>query len=179
VAEEGFNRQKAENEIRDEFQCPEDWGRVFRVESPALFEPLEILWRTILIENVRGDEAFYAGPDFLLSLLSNESDSELRAIQANISLWKETCRDLFRSKIRRFTELRYASRQVYEKHLPPPGPPRDRAWIENVPPILRQPNRPAANRAMSIDGGRPATRSATILPFIGAAVIPTWPWPKA
>ena len=31
---------------------------------------------------------------------------------------------------------------------------------------------------MSIDGGRPATRSATIFPVIGAALIPTWPWPK-
>src|SRR5215470_3143952 len=39
--------------------------------------------------------------------------------------------------------------------------------------------RPAANGAMSIEGGRPATRSATILPVIGAAVMPTWPWPKA
>ena len=39
--------------------------------------------------------------------------------------------------------------------------------------------RPAANGEMSIGAGRPATRSATILPVIGAEVMPTWPWPKA
>ena len=42
-----------------------------------------------------------------------------------------------------------------------------------------QANRPGANGAMSIGAGRPATRSATIRPVIGAAVMPIWPWPKA
>jgi hypothetical protein len=44
---------------------------------------------------------------------------------------------------------------------------------------LPQPKRPGANAEMSIAGRRPAMRSATIFPVIGAAVIPTWPWPKA
>src|SRR5439155_5370209 len=42
-----------------------------------------------------------------------------------------------------------------------------------------QANRVAANGPMSIDAGRPESRSATILPVIGAAVMPTWPCPKA
>jgi hypothetical protein len=42
-----------------------------------------------------------------------------------------------------------------------------------------QAKRAGANGAISIEAGRPATRSATTLPVIGAAVMPTWPWPKA
>src|SRR6516164_6903061 len=53
-----------------------------------------------------------------------------------------------------------------------------RIFVDKTGPALGQPNRPVANGAMSIDGGRPATRSATIFPVIGAALIPTWPWPK-
>ena len=49
---------------------------------------------------------------------------------ANIELWKKACHDEFRSKLRRFTDLRHAAREDYAKHLPPPGRPRDPAWIE-------------------------------------------------
>jgi hypothetical protein len=125
-----FNRNNAEREIREALQCPIDWGEVFRVESPASFDPLDDLWHKLLSQHVRGDESLFVGPDFLLSFLSDESDDELRAMLANVSLWKKSCHDEFRSKLRRFTELRHASRDDYAKHLPPRGRPRDPAWID-------------------------------------------------
>jgi hypothetical protein len=125
-----FNRQNAETEIREALHCPADWRKVFRLEGEAFFEPLETLWHDLLRENVRGDESNYVGSDFLLLDLSEESDSELRAMQINANMWKDTCRNQFLTAIRRFTEIRYASRKEYAKHLPPPGPPRTARWIE-------------------------------------------------
>ena len=125
-----FNRQNAEREIREALRCPAEWGKVFRLEGEAFFEPFEILWHEILNQNVRGDEAYYVGPDFWLRELSEESDSDLRAMQINANLWRDTCRDQFLAAIRRFTDIRYPSRKEHAKHLPPPGPPRSTSWIE-------------------------------------------------
>jgi hypothetical protein len=126
-----FGRTQAVQEIREAMLCPVDWATVFRVGSPALFEPLEALWYTILAEHVRGDESEYVGRDYWLATLPNESDAELRAMLHNVRLWKEGARNQYLAAVRRFTDIRYASRQEYGKHLPPPGPRLDRQWIEN------------------------------------------------
>jgi len=126
-----FNRKQAEREIRKAMLCPVDWATVFRVGGPALFEPLEALWYAILAEHVRGDEAEYVGPDYWLATLSHESDADLRAMQVNVHLWTESARKQFLVAVRRFTDIRYASRQQYGKHLPPPGPFPGRRWIED------------------------------------------------
>lgn len=125
-----FNRVRAEQDIREAMLCPVDWAAVFRVGAPALFEPLEVLWHTVLTENVRGDESAYVGSDCWLADLSEESDAELRAMQLNVHLWKEVARNQFLAAVRRFTALRYASRQKYGKHLPPPGSWPGARWIE-------------------------------------------------
>jgi hypothetical protein len=117
-----FSRSRAEQDIREAMLCPVDWAAVFRVEAPAVFEPLQALWHEILKENARGDEARYVSSDHWLASLSEESDAGLQAMQLNVDIWKETAHNRFLSAIRRFTALRYASRQVYGKHLPPPGP---------------------------------------------------------
>jgi hypothetical protein len=64
--------------------------------------------------------------------------------------------------------------------------PSDRGYIDGIASLLAMTaefttyrNLAAANGAMSIGAGRPETRSATIFPVIGAAVIPTWPCPNA
>ena len=125
-----FNRVLAEQEIREAIVCPADWATVFRVEGPAIFEPLQGLWQAILEENVRGDEAESLGPDYWLDGLLKEPDGELRAMQLNVRLWKDAARDRFLTAARRFTDLRFASRQDYGKHFPPPGPWRGARWIE-------------------------------------------------
>jgi hypothetical protein len=127
---ESFNRLSAVKEIREALECPADWAKVFRVQDPAYFEPLETLWYEILHLNVRGDEAHYIGPDWVRFDLSDEPDSELRAMQINVREWKDICRQQFLAAIRRFTDLRYTSPRDYGKHLPPPGPPREANWIE-------------------------------------------------
>jgi hypothetical protein len=124
-----FNRYNAEREIREALKCPANWAEVFRLDDEAFFEPLDTLWRELLRKNVRGDEVYHIGLHGWVSELSEESDSELRAMQININMWKGTCHNQFLSAIRRFTELRYASRKEYTKHLPPPGSPRDAGWI--------------------------------------------------
>jgi hypothetical protein len=125
---ESFNHLSAVKEIREALECPADWAKVFRVQHPAYFEPL--VWYEILHQNVRGDEADYIGPDWVRFDLPDEPDSELRAMQINVREWKDICRQQFLAAIRRFTDLRYASRRDYGKHLPPPGPPREANWIE-------------------------------------------------
>jgi hypothetical protein len=127
---QNFNRRDAERQIREALQCPADWAKVFRLNEEALFEPLNTFWIELLHQNVRGDESGYVGNDFLLPFLSDKSDSDLRAMQINVNTWKDTCRSQFLAAIRRFTDIRYASRKEYAKHLPPPGPPRDASWIE-------------------------------------------------
>ena len=61
-----FSRQNAEREIREALECPIDWGKVFRVQSPASFDPLDTLWRELLSRHVRGDESLFVGPDFFV-----------------------------------------------------------------------------------------------------------------
>jgi hypothetical protein len=62
---ETFNRSSTVKEIREALECPADWTKVFRVQDPAYFEPLETRWYEILRLNVRGDEADYIGPDWV------------------------------------------------------------------------------------------------------------------
>jgi hypothetical protein len=126
-----FSRTQAIREIREAMHCPVDWATAFRVGGPALFEPLEDLWYAILAKHVRGDESEYAGRDSWLATLSNESDAELRAMQHNVRLWRESARNQFLAAVRRFTDVRYASHQEYGKHFPPPGPWPGRQWIED------------------------------------------------
>jgi hypothetical protein len=49
----------------------------------------------------------------------------------NVRLWKEGARNQYLAAVRRFTDIRYASRLEYGKHVPPPGPWPERQWIEN------------------------------------------------
>jgi hypothetical protein len=128
---EEFCRTQAEREIREAMRCPVDWTIVFRIEDPAAFEPLEARWYAILAEHVRGDESEYVGPDYWLATLSDAPDAELQAIQHNVNLWKEGARNQFLAAVRRFTDVRYASRREYGKHLPPLGPSPGRQWIED------------------------------------------------
>jgi len=127
---EEFNRTQVEREIREAMLCPVDWASVFRVEAPAVFEPLEAPWYAVLAEHVRGNESGYAGADYWLATLSGESDAELLAMYHNVHLWKEAGRSQFLAAVHRFTDLRYASRQEYRKHLPPVGSWPGRRWIE-------------------------------------------------
>jgi len=66
----------------------------------------------------------------MFSDLSGRSDSDLRAMQINVAAWRHTCRSLFLLRTRRFTHVKYASRQDYPKHRPPPGSARAARWIE-------------------------------------------------
>lgn len=125
-----FNRLSAIKEIREALECPADWAKVFRLGDPSYFEPLETLWYEIIRLKVKGDEAHYIGPDHVRLLLPKQSDSDLRAMQINVREWKDVCRQQFLAAIRRFTDLRYASRKEYGKHLPPSGRPREPSWIE-------------------------------------------------
>jgi hypothetical protein len=127
---ESYNRLSALKEIQEALRCPADWAKVFQVQGPAYFEPLEALWYEILRQNVRGDEAHYIGPDYVRFDLPDAPDSELRAIQINVREWRNICLQEFLAAIRRFTDLRYASRRDYGKHLPPSGPQRKPDWIE-------------------------------------------------
>jgi hypothetical protein len=57
----------------------------------------------------------------MLFELDQECDEELRSYQLNVHEWTEAARGEFCAKLRRFTDLRYASRDEYGKHLPPLG----------------------------------------------------------
>jgi hypothetical protein len=113
-----FNRGVAEAEVRGALACPIDWGQVFQVEDRPYFHPLERLWERIVEAAAVDDEAEFFGPIFQLSELS---DDELRALQFNVRTWRERANEDYLMRTRRFWSLRYAPREDYGKHLPPPG----------------------------------------------------------
>jgi hypothetical protein len=114
-----YNRVEAIAEIKDALCCPLSWSEVFKIDADASFEPLDLLWEEILETHVKGSEGEYSG--FMLFELDQESDEELRSCQLNVHKWREAARGDFCTRLRRFTDLRYASRDEYGKHLPPPG----------------------------------------------------------
>jgi hypothetical protein len=114
-----YNRIEAIAEIKDALRCPISWSGVFKIDADASFEPLDLLWKETVGARVIGSEGEY--PDFMFFELDGESDEELRSFQLNVREWRGACQDEFRAKLRRFTDLRYASRDEYGKHLPPLG----------------------------------------------------------
>src|SRR5258706_2885873 len=87
-----FDRKHAESEIRSALVCPIRWAAVFQIEEArAYFHPLERLWFRIVEDNAVDDEAtLLSDADFspLESLLSEESEESLRAMQQNVRTWK-------------------------------------------------------------------------------------------
>jgi hypothetical protein len=116
-----YNRVKAIGDIKKALICPLSWCEVFRIDADASFEPLDLLWQETLEAHVRGAESQYVGAECMLFELDTEEDDELQALWTNVRLWRESARNEFCAKLRRFTDLRYASREEYGKHLPPLG----------------------------------------------------------
>jgi hypothetical protein len=126
-----FNRVEAIKDIEDASRLTVSIADIFRIDTDSYFEPLEYLWQQILHAHVRGAESRFVGAEFLFFELSEEPDDELRALYINVRLWRDAARSEFLSRVRRFTDLRYASREDYSKHLPPLGALPSAAWIDD------------------------------------------------
>ena len=116
-----YNRVKAIGDIEKALICPLSLSEVFRIDADASFEPLDLLRQEMLKVHVRGAEGQYVGAKFVLFELDTEEDDELQGLWTNVCLSRESARNAFCAKLRRFTDLRYASREEYGKHLPPLG----------------------------------------------------------
>jgi hypothetical protein len=125
------DRSAAEIEVAQALTCPLDMATLFRVERPASFEPLEQLWREIVERHAVDQEAEYVD-EFVgvRALVSQTTDESLRQMQINVRTWRDKARQEFLARTRRYSELRYATREEYSKHLPPPGQGQTAAWIE-------------------------------------------------
>jgi hypothetical protein len=122
------NRKQALLEIAEALACPIDMATLFKVQGPVSFVRLEHLWAEIVKRHAVDQEAVYLH-EFLL--IENVPDEELRQMQINVRTWRDRARQEFLQQTRRFTHLRYATRDEYEKHLPPPGARPAPEWIEN------------------------------------------------
>ncbi len=117
-----YNRVEAIRGIKEALICPFSWSDVFKIGSDASFQPLEALWKEVLEKHVRGPEGRYVGAEFMLfELDKEEKEEEIKPLWANIRLWRAAARNEFCEQLRRFVDLRYASREEYAKHLPPLG----------------------------------------------------------
>jgi hypothetical protein len=126
------HRRSAEIEIEQALTCPIDVAALFKVESPARFESLERLWREIVTRHAVDQEDMYLDDSPWSFLLGRISDDSLHAIQKNVCTWRDKARDEFLARVRRFTHLRYATREEYGKHLPPRGQRQTASWIEEM-----------------------------------------------
>jgi len=54
--------------------------------------------------HVRGAEGQYVGAEFVLFELDTEEDDELQGLWTNVRLWRESARNAFCAKLRRFTD---------------------------------------------------------------------------
>jgi hypothetical protein len=111
------DREQVKQEIDRALACPLDWATVFRVEGPASFEPLNKLWLDTVAKYEVDQESCYLG----FEELSDVDDDELRQIQINVRSWGDRAKRDFLARTRHFTDLRYATRAEYGKHLPPLG----------------------------------------------------------
>ncbi|MGH6876904.1 MAG: hypothetical protein ACREHV_05920 [Rhizomicrobium sp.] len=125
------DRSAAEIEVVQALTCPLDMATLFRVEPPASFEPLERLWHEIVERHAVDQEAAYVG-EFVSVRIRQTSDESLRQMQINVRTWHGTARQEFLVRTRRYSELRYTTRQEYSKHLPPPGQLQTAACIEET-----------------------------------------------
>ena len=55
--------------------------------------------------HVRGAEGQYVVAEFVLFELVTEEDDELQGLWTNVRLWRESARNAFCAKLRRFTDL--------------------------------------------------------------------------
>jgi len=122
------DRRQAELEVAEALACPLDMAKLFQVEGPASFEPLEQLWAEIVKRNAVDQEAMHLN---ISSSLSEESSDELRQMQINVRTWRDRARQEFLSQTRRFWDLRYVAREEYDKHLPPRGRRQPTSWIDD------------------------------------------------
>jgi hypothetical protein len=115
-----YNRFVAIAEIESALRCPVDWTTVFQIATPADFYPLECLWRDTVEKYAVDSEPNFLHP---WESLNDESDDYLKPMHINVQTWAERAREEYCSLVFRFTHLKYASREIYGKHAPPPGSP--------------------------------------------------------